>query len=109
MRCSTILCSSRTAQKSLATNVKREAATYLEDVLEASQRWACDVLGVDRTMARDRFVTPRLRFKRYPALNAWLEVRCFAHARRSAHPEYKDQSIWEMLLMGAKVSSDVGV
>lgn len=33
---------------------KREAVTHLERVFEVSQRRACDVLGVDRTMVRYR-------------------------------------------------------
>lgn len=38
----------------VAPAARREAATYLERVSEVSQRRACDVLGVDRTMVRYR-------------------------------------------------------
>jgi hypothetical protein len=46
--------------------------------------------------ARERFFTPRLRFADYAELNAWLEARCLAHARESAHPESQERSVWEM-------------
>jgi len=47
-------------------------------------------------LVRGRFFTPRLRFKSYDELNAWLLDRCVAHARPAAHPELKDRSIWEI-------------
>ncbi len=47
-------------------------------------------------LVRERFFTPRLRFKSFAELNAWLEDRCVSHARRAAHPERKDRTIWEM-------------
>jgi len=45
---------------------------------------------------RERLFTPRLRFADYAELNAWLEARCLAYARDTAHPEHKDRSVWEM-------------
>ena len=36
---------------------------------------------------RDRLFTPRLRFKSFAELNAWLEAHCLAYARTKAHPE----------------------
>ncbi len=47
-------------------------------------------------LVRERFFTPRLRFKSYEELNAWLEDRCLAHARRAAHPELRDRTVWEV-------------
>ncbi len=47
-------------------------------------------------LVRERFFTPRLRFKSFAELNAWLEDRCVSHARRAAHPECKDRTIWEV-------------
>lgn len=47
-------------------------------------------------LVRERFFTPRLRFKSYDELNAWLLDRCVAHARRAAHPELKEQTVWEI-------------
>lgn len=40
--------------KMLTPAARREAAAHLEDLFEVSQRRACDVLGVDRTMMRYR-------------------------------------------------------
>jgi hypothetical protein len=40
--------------------------------------------------------TPRLRFKTLDELNAWLADRCVAHARRAAHPELKDRTVWDV-------------
>ena len=47
-------------------------------------------------LVRERFFTPRLRFKSYDEMNAWLADRCIAHAKRAAHPELKDRMIWEV-------------
>ncbi|CAH0357004.1 IS3 family transposase ISRpa2 [Sphingobium sp. CECT 9361] len=38
----------------VAPAARREAVAHLEQVFEVSQRRACDVLGVDRTMVRYR-------------------------------------------------------
>jgi transposase len=46
--------------------------------------------------AREHLFTPRLHFANYAELNAWLEARCLAQARESAHPEQGDKSIWEV-------------
>ena len=43
---------------------------------------------------RDRFFTPRLKFKTYEELNAWLLDRCIAYARSQPHPEFKDQTVF---------------
>ena len=47
-------------------------------------------------LVRERFFTPRLRFKSYEELNAWLVDRCIAYARHAVHPERKDRTVWEM-------------
>ena len=31
-------------------------------------------------------------------LNAWLEDQCVAYAKRTKHPEFKDQTIWDVFL-----------
>jgi len=46
--------------------------------------------------AREHLFTPRLHFADYAELNAWLEARCLAQARASAHPEQSDRTIWEV-------------
>jgi len=45
---------------------------------------------------RERFFTPRLRFKSYDELNAWLLDKCLAWAKAHAHPERPDRTIWEV-------------
>jgi hypothetical protein len=46
--------------------------------------------------AREHLFTPRLHFANYAELNAWLEPRCLAQVRTSAHPEHGDQTVWEV-------------
>ena len=46
-------------------------------------------------LGRERFFTPRLRFKTYDEMNAWLLDRCIAHAKAHHHPEFIDRTIWE--------------
>jgi transposase len=45
-------------------------------------------------LVRERFFTPRLRFKSYEELNAWLLDRCVAYAKAHKHPELADQTVW---------------
>ena len=45
---------------------------------------------------RERFFTPRLKFKTYEELNAWLLDRCVAYSKSQAHPELKDKSVFEV-------------
>jgi transposase len=45
---------------------------------------------------RNRFFTPRLRFKTYDELNAWLLDQCVAYAQRHPHPTFKDRTIWQV-------------
>ena len=47
-------------------------------------------------LVRERFFTPRLRFKSYAELNAWLLDRCLSHAKAHPHPEWPDRAIWEV-------------
>jgi len=46
-------------------------------------------------LVRERFFTPRLRFKTYDDLNAWLVDRCVAYAKAHPHPEFADKTVWE--------------
>ena len=46
-------------------------------------------------LVRERFFTPRLRFKNYDELNAWLTDKCIAYAKAHRHPEFTDRTIWE--------------
>ena len=44
---------------------------------------------------RERFFSPRLRFKSYDELNPWLLDQCIAYAKVHHHPELTDHAIWE--------------
>ena len=46
-------------------------------------------------VVRERFFTPRLRFRSYDELNAWLLDRCVAYAKAHPHPERPEQTVWE--------------
>jgi transposase len=48
-------------------------------------------------LVRERFFTPRLRFKSYEELNAWLLDRCIAYAKAHRHPDFADRTVWDVL------------
>lgn len=45
---------------------------------------------------RGRLFVPRLKFKSYEEMNAWLLDRCVAYAKTQRHPEMADQTVWSM-------------
>jgi transposase len=47
-------------------------------------------------LVRERFFTPRLRFKNLDELNAWLLDQCITYAKAHRHPELTEQTIWEV-------------
>ncbi len=47
-------------------------------------------------LVRERFFTPRLRFKNLYELNAWLLDQCITYAKAHRHPELTEQTIWEV-------------
>ena len=47
-------------------------------------------------LIRERFFTPRLRFKSLDELNAWLVDKCIAYAKAHKHPEFTDKTVWEV-------------
>ena len=47
-------------------------------------------------LARERFFTPRLRFKSYEELNAWLLDQCITYAKAHRHPELRDRTVWSV-------------
>jgi transposase len=47
-------------------------------------------------LVRERFFTPRLRFKTYDEMNAWLLDKCITYAKAHYHPELTQQTIWEV-------------
>src|SRR5216684_6171857 len=47
-------------------------------------------------LVRERFFTPRLRFKSLDELNAWLLDKCIAYTKAHRHPELTEQTVWEV-------------
>ena len=47
-------------------------------------------------VVRERFFTPRLRFKNYDELNAWLLDKCIAYTKAHRHPDLVEQTVWEV-------------
>ncbi|MFN8624681.1 MAG: IS21 family transposase [Candidatus Binatia bacterium] len=47
-------------------------------------------------VARERFFTPRLRYKIYEEINDYLVDRCIGYARSHRHPELPERTIWEV-------------
>jgi len=47
-------------------------------------------------LVRERFFTPRLRFKTLDELNDWLLDKCVAYAKAHRHPELTEQTIWKV-------------
>jgi transposase len=45
---------------------------------------------------RERLFAPRLQVASYDELNAWLLDRCIAYAQANRHPEFADQTIWQV-------------
>lgn len=45
---------------------------------------------------RERFLTPRLRFKNLEEFNAWLLDQVIAYAGVHRHPEQSERTVWEM-------------
>jgi transposase len=48
-----------------------------------------------KNLRKDLFV-PRPRYKSLEDLNAWLIDQCVAHAKKQAHPEFPDKTIFEV-------------
>jgi transposase len=47
-------------------------------------------------LVRERFFTPRLRFKTLDEMNDWLTDKCVGYAKAHRHPELSEQTIWEV-------------
>jgi transposase len=45
-------------------------------------------------VVRERFFTPRLRFRSYEEMNGWLVDQCVIHAKASRHPERPAETVW---------------
>ncbi len=48
------------------------------------------------SLSRERFFTPKLKFKSYEEMNIWLLDQCIAYAKHHKHPELRDRTIWEV-------------
>jgi len=46
-------------------------------------------------LVRERFFTPRLKFKSFEELNLWLVERCVTYAKGHPHPELKTLTVWK--------------
>jgi transposase len=49
-------------------------------------------------LVRERFFTPRLRFKTYEEMNGWLTDQFVAYAKAHRHPERPEETIWSAFL-----------
>jgi transposase len=47
-------------------------------------------------LVRERFFTPRLRFKSYEELNGWLLDQCVTYTKAHRHPELTERTVWEV-------------
>jgi len=47
-------------------------------------------------LSRERFFTPRLKFKSYEEMNIWLLDQCIAYAKTHKHPELRDRTVWSV-------------
>lgn len=47
-------------------------------------------------LVRERFFTPRLRFKSYDEMNAWLLDKVIAYTKVHHHPELPEQTVWDV-------------
>ena len=47
-------------------------------------------------LVRERFFTPRLRFKSYEELNAWLLDKCIAYTKTHRHIDQPERTIWNV-------------
>jgi transposase len=45
-------------------------------------------------LVRERFFTPRLKFKSFEEMNAWLLDQCVVYAKAHAHPELRGETVW---------------
>ena len=59
-----------------------------EEVVPASEYRAL------QHQVRERFFTPRLRFRTYDELNGWLLDQCVTCAKAHPHPERREETIW---------------
>ena len=72
---------------------------YLVDPVACTPAWGWEKGQVENQvgLVRERFFTPRLRFKTLDELNDWLLDKCVAYAKAHRHPELTEQTVWEVL------------
>ncbi len=90
-------CSSARSGSTIAAS-RRCAAHYLVEPVACTPAsgWEKGQVENQVGLVRERFFTPRLRFKSYDELNAWLADDASAYAKAHAHPELKDRTVWEV-------------
>ena len=64
--------------------------------MAAALGWEKGQVEIQVGLVRERFFTPRLRFKTLDELNAWLLDKCIAYAKTHKHPEFTDKTVWEV-------------
>src|SRR6266576_1477638 len=72
------------------------AAAYVPLSFAPASGWEKGPVENQVGLVRERFFTPRLRFKNLDELNAWLLDKCIAYAKVHHHPELTGQTIWEV-------------
>ena len=61
-----------------------------------ASRWEKGQVENQVGLVRERFFTPRLRFKSYDELNGWLVDKSLTWAKAHDHPERSEHTIWEV-------------
>jgi hypothetical protein len=82
-------------QRGIYDNMKTAVETIFVGKQPASG-WEKGQVENQVGLVRERFFTPRLRFKNLDELNAWLLDQCIAYAKAHHHPELTEQTIWEV-------------
>jgi hypothetical protein len=80
------------------TPCSRMCSHYLVDPVACTPAsgWEKGQVANQVGLVRERFFTPRLRFKTLDELNAWLLDKCIAYAKEHRHPELTEQTVWEV-------------
>ena len=84
-------------QSPLPSNVQMRGHYLVEPVAcTPASGWEKGQVENQAGLVRERFFTPRLRFKSYDELNAWLLDKYIAYAKAHRRPECGDRTIWEV-------------
>ena len=75
---------------------RRDTPLHLTGVHAGASGWEKGQVENQVGLVRERFFTPRLRFKNLDELNSWLLDKCIGYAKAHHHPELTEQTIWEV-------------